>query len=302
MPVHLPAISRREFLAGTVATGVGLLLPQHAWATSPSGNPNHWALLADSHIWEHRDRAHHDVKPADNFAQAANQILAMKSRPAGAIIAGDCVYIEGKPGDYAVLTEMVQPLRKQGVNVHFALGNHDHRENFYAAVPECRPQGKPTAADKHVSILATPYANWFLLDSLQRTNFTPGRLGETQLKWLADALDAHADKPALLVAHHNLQENEAGSGLQDSTKLLEVIVPRKQVKAYFFGHSHRWSVTQHDGLYLVNIPTTAWLFQPTQPRGWVDTQLAANGATLTLHSLDRKHPKQGERHALKWRT
>ncbi|MGB7933682.1 MAG: hypothetical protein WCH04_15950, partial [Gammaproteobacteria bacterium] len=58
------------------------------------------------------------------------------------------------------------------------------------------PAGEPPVIDKHVSILETPRANWFLLDSLQRTNDLLGRLGEVQLQWLAKALDARADRPA----------------------------------------------------------------------------------------------------------
>ena len=87
--------------------------------------------------------------------------------------------------------------------MHLVLGNHDQRENFWAAFPEAKPA--LPAADRHAAVVETPLANWFLLDSLYKTNVTPGLLGAAQLQWLAKALDAHADKPALLVAHHNLE-------------------------------------------------------------------------------------------------
>ena len=48
-----------------------------------------------------------------------------------------------------------------------------------------------------------PRANWFLLDSLDEPNKTPGVLGDKQVAWLGQALDARANKPAILVAHHN---------------------------------------------------------------------------------------------------
>ena len=45
-------------------------------------------------------------------------------------------------------------------------------------------------------------------------------------------------------------------GLVDTAALMETLGPRKQAKAYLFGHSHRW---QHDrtddGLELINLPT-----------------------------------------------
>jgi Icc protein len=300
MPIHVTPISRRRFLAGTLATGAGMLLPSSVWSAESSVDPNRWALTADTHICEDRERIYRDVKPAENFAKAACQIISLKNRPAGLIVAGDCAAIEGKPGDYAVLAEDVQPLRKTGVPVHFALGNHDHRKNFFAAFPETVPEGKRPVPDRHISILETPHADIFLLDSLEKTNYTPGRLGKPQLQWLAKALNAR-DKPALLVAHHH-PLSLGKHGLLDMAALYDVIVPRKQVKAFFFGHSHRWHRAEHEGIHLVNLPATAWLFDKSQPRGWVDTQLKPDGATLVLHALDPKHPKDGETVPLKWRS
>ena len=81
------------------------------------------------------------------------------------------------------MVELVQPVREVGLPIHFALGNHDHRENFWTAFPKQRPDDPPPVVDKHVSVIETPRANWFLLDSLQRTNYTPGRMGDEQLAW-----------------------------------------------------------------------------------------------------------------------
>jgi 3',5'-cyclic AMP phosphodiesterase CpdA len=76
----------------------------------------------------------------------------------------------------------------------------------------------------------TPHANWFLLDSLDQTNTKTGLglLGEAQLAWLAKALDARPDKPALLLAHHN--PNPAAllknSRLANTEAFFKVIMPR----------------------------------------------------------------------------
>ncbi len=301
MPIHVVPISRRQFLAGTLATGAGMLLPSSVWSAESSGDADRWALTADTHVWENRDQVRNGVKPAENLAKAARQIIAMKNRPAGLIVAGDCACMEGKPGDYGVLAEEVQPLCKAGVPVHFALGNHDHRKNFFAAFPKTVPEGKWPVPDRHISILETPHADIILLDSLEKTNYTPGRLGEPQLHWLAKALDARPDKPVLLVAHHH-PLSLGKQGLLDIAALYKVIVPRKQVKVFFFGHSHRWQRAEHEGVHLVNLPATAWLFDKSQPRGWVEVRLKPRGATLVLHSLDPKHPKNGETVPLKWRS
>ena len=78
-----------------------------------------------------------------------------------------------------------------------------------------------------------------LLDSLIETRTTPGLLGDAQRAWLADALDANPDKPALILIHHqpgSIGPNKKASGLADAPQLFAILRPRRQVKAYFFGH------------------------------------------------------------------
>jgi 3',5'-cyclic AMP phosphodiesterase CpdA len=300
MPITLPPLSRRRFLAGALAAGAGAILPRTLWAEDKPADPNHWVWLSDTHIWEERDKAHRATKPALNFGIVRRGILALPSRPAGAIVTGDCAYMVGEPGDYMVLAEEVKPLREAGIPLHFAFGNHDERNNFPAAFAEVR-QEKPPVADKCVAVVETPHANLVLLDSLVKTKYTPGELGKPQLAWLAKTLDARADKPAIVMAHHD-PDNGLGSGLLDTKALFDVLLPRKHVKAYVFGHTHRWQVSKKDDLHLVNLPPTAWVFAAGMPQGWVEVTLAAGGATLVLHCLDPKHAKDGEKVELKWRA
>jgi 3',5'-cyclic AMP phosphodiesterase CpdA len=206
----------------------------------------------------------------------------------------------GNPGDYTVLAEEVKPLRAAGMPLYFALGNHDERKNFAAAFAEVR-QEKPPVADKCVAVVETPHANLVLLDSLLKTKFTPGELGQPQLDWLAKTLDARTDKPAVVMAHHN-PDNGLGSGLTDTKGLFDVLLPRKQVKAFVFGHTHRWQVSKKDDLHLINLPATAWVFGEGVPQGWVEVTLAAGGVTLVLHCLDPKQAQHGEKIELKWRA
>jgi Icc protein len=302
MPIHLPPLSRRQFLTGSLAAGAGLLLGDRLLADASSVDANRFVLLADIHIWEHRDRDVRGIRPATNFLLARQEFLALAPRPAAAIVAGDCVFDQGQAADYAVLAELVQPIRQAGLSLHLVLGNHDNRENLYATFPDARPSGTPPVVDKHIAVLETPNANWFLLDSLHKTKYTPGRLGTEQLDWLARALDARPDKPALVVAHHYPDQKPKTSGLEDTQALFDVLLPRKQVKAYVFGHSHRWAHQVQDGFHLVNLPTPAWIFDETQPRGWVDARLRPDGASLTLHALDKTHKANAQTLELTWRT
>jgi 3',5'-cyclic AMP phosphodiesterase CpdA len=300
MPIHVPPLSRRQFLAGSLAAGAGLLWGDRLQAATVDAQ--RFALLADIHLWEHRDREARSIRPAARFVQARDQLLALSPRPAAAIVAGDCAFGEGHAGDYAVLAELVQPIRQAGLPLHFLMGNHDHRDNFYAAFPEARPNGTSPVVDRHVALLETPVANWLLLDSLEKTNYVPGRLGKEQLEWLARTLDAHPDKPALVMAHHYPDHKPKTTGLEDTQALLDVLLPRKQAKAFVFGHSHRWEFSTQDGLHLVNLPTLVWVFDKAQPAGWVDARLRPDGIALTLNALDKSHPAHGQIVELKWRS
>lgn len=304
MPIHLPPINRRRFLAGTLAAGAGLLLPREILAKEPATDPNLWVLMADIHIPKDRQKTHRGIKPTENLSQAIEEILSLSPRPAGVIVAGDCAIRSGISGDYAMLGELIKPLRQAGVPMHFALGNHDHRERFLAAFPEAKKRAEvdPHELRKFVSVLKTPHADWFLLDSLSRPDKVAGRLGEAQLAWFAKTLDARPERPTLVVAHHNLDREGKAHSLKDTAALFKMILPRKKVKAYFYGHTHCWNIGREEGMHLVNIPGNVWLFDKSQPRGFVTVQLRPDRATFEMHSLDRTHPKHGEKIELKWRV
>ena len=304
MPLDLPPLNRRRFLAGTIAAGAWLLLSRRILALEPKADPNCVVLLADTHICEKRNQERHGVKTVEHLEQTVREILALKPRPSGAFFAGDIAFLKGMHDDYAMFGELVKPLRKAGMPLHFALGNHDVRRNFLDAIPEAKSQAAvdPKTFNKYVSVVETPPANWFLLDSLNDSDPSYGLLGQSQLTWLAKALDARADKPALVMAHHHPQRLIHYRGLADTEELFKVLMPRKQVKAFFFGHLHQWRLDRQQGVHLVHLPAVAWVLDPTQPYAYVTALLRPDGASLALHSLDPQHPKHGEKVDLKWRA
>ena len=175
----------------------------------------------------------------DHFMAVTKEVCNLPKRPAAVLISGDLAYNAGQAGDYANFTELLQPLRAAQMPVHLALGNHDHRERFWTALLAEKTVSRPLF-DRQVAILRAPRANWFVLDSLDKTLATPGALGETQLAWLAKSLDANSNKPALVVIHHNPNLDGTSKGaLMDTKELFEIIRPRKQVKAYLFGGTNR---------------------------------------------------------------
>jgi 3',5'-cyclic-AMP phosphodiesterase len=301
MPIHLQPISRRQFLVRSLAGGAALALSPSLLAAAKRSDPNSWALLADTHIAADRGLVARSINMTDHFLSESRELVALPKRPAGVIITGDGAYNSGQTGDYRQVVELLQPIRQGQMPVHLALGNHDHRQRFWEVLPEEKAVQKPVA-DRQVALLRTPLANWYMLDSLETTLATPGLLGQAQLDWLAKALDANPDKPALVLLHHNPGTINKVGGLKDTEALFEVIRPRKQVKAYIFGHTHFWHVKQDDsGIHLVNLPPVAYVFLADQPAGWVHATLEHKGMRLELRCVNTAHKAHGQVTKLEWR-
>jgi 3',5'-cyclic-AMP phosphodiesterase len=301
MPIHLSRISRRAFLTRSMAAGAGLTLGQKLLAATKPKDPDFWALLSDTHISAHAAHIERGVNMTENLRKTAGELVRLPNRPAGVFVTGDCAFNSGETGDYSRFRELLNPMREEGMRVHLALGNHDNRERFWDVLVAEKAVNRPLP-DKQVALLRSRRANWFVLDSLEKTMSTPGLLGHEQLDWLARTLDANPNKPALVLIHHNPWLN-GNMGLKDTPALLEIIRPRKQVKAYIYGHTHTWKVEPDDsGIHLVNLPPVAYVFQEGEPSGWVRTTLHADGMRLELRCVDITHKAHGQIVDLKWRA
>jgi 3',5'-cyclic-AMP phosphodiesterase len=306
MPIYLPPIDRRRFLAGAVAAWFsGRLGSRLAFAAD--ADPHTIALLADTHIAADRTTVFKEVNMAAHLSAVIGEIISAKLRPALGLVVGDLAQKTGQTGDYSVFMELLKPLREAGVPLHLTLGNHDHRDRFLALTPPSMTGGRINGT-KLAEVIALPRANLFVVDTLETTDGVPGEVGAAQLAWLSKALDAHADKPAIIIGHHDPMfgrppEGKKPMGLLDTAELFKLLSPRKQVKAYVYGHTHAWGVKQHEsGIHLVNLPPTSYLFEPGHPSGWLLATLGADGAKLELRSLDAKHRDHGQVVDLKWRT
>ena len=300
MPIHLPPISRRQFLVRSLAGGAALALSPSLLAAAKGADPNSWALLADTHLAADPSAVMREINMTDHFTKVSAELLALPQRPAGVFVTGDCALNSGQAGDYQRVAALLEPIRQGQMPVHLALGNHDNRERFWEALPKDKAT-LGSLADRQVALLRTPRANWFVLDSLETTLSTPGLLGRKQLDWLAGALDANAKKPALVLLHHN-PGISGNVGLKDTVELFEIIRPRKQVKAYIFGHTHAWNVWQDaSGIHLVNLPPVSYVFEPGQPAGWVHATLGGNAMRLELRCVDTAHKAHGQVQELRWR-
>ncbi len=300
MPIHLPPLSRRAFVRRALIAGSTVALAPELLAAMRRTNTNSWALLADTHIAADPAKVERTVNMTEHLAAVSKEVLALPERPAGVLVVGDCAFSKGESGDYRQFASLIEPMRAGGLPAHLTLGNHDQRENFRAAL-EAQAATPSPVADKQVALVRSKLVNWFLLDSLEKTLQTPGALGAEQLKWLAETLDANAKKPAVIVVHHN-PGLDGNFGLKDTEALLEVMRPRKQAKAWVYGHTHNWKVSQDaSGIHLVNLPPVAYLFREGDPAGWVHATTRRDGMKLELRCVDPQHKAHGQVVDLKWR-
>ena len=172
MPITLRPISRRSFLRESFAVAGGMTLARYGAfaAEAPRANPNRLALFSDTHIAADRATVQKSgVNMWDHFSAASEQLLTQVQkgadhRPAAMLINGDCVYLRGLVEDYATLVEALAPIRRAGLPIHLALGNHDDRVNVHRAVPpeeritvrEFAPGTRPAAPASPWSPVAAP--------------------------------------------------------------------------------------------------------------------------------------------------
>jgi 3',5'-cyclic AMP phosphodiesterase CpdA len=328
MPLHIipKRLSRRHFLsslfsAASAASAVGAayLAKESRLVAQESLEDDYepWALLSDTHIAADPMTNARGINMADHLRQAVSELLAHhKQRPfAGALINGDCAFLDGQTEDYRTLGTLVEPLLESGVPLHVTLGNHDERARVQEGLGKgfggdlaktSRGRGVEIANldGKLASRVRGRFCDWYLLDSLEFTNKTPGRVGEAQVAWLADALKAAPTRPALVMVHHNPHpiSPAKSNGLTDTDLLLPVLLDNRQVKALFFGHTHVAAKFEMDGLHLVNLPACAYRFATEQPTGWTSALVGPSWCRLTLFDTGKTHALHGREATLKWRT
>jgi hypothetical protein len=321
MPLCLAQLSRREFLRRAALAGLAAVWtpPVLAELAAKPRDPQAVFFISDVHISENFALVSRGVNMSVNLGRVVKEVLNWPVAPAAIIISGDLAHYHGYPGDYAAFGKLILPLRALAP-VHLMLGNHDQRHNFWQAFPEdaARVAAVP---EKNVAMFSAAGLNWFLLDSLDITTERTGKLGPEQLAWLTGELALHPDRPAVVVCHHNLDpvvetaslDGNLGvapmlqhlgvlGGLKDTPSMEQLLIASRQVKAFIYGHTHDWHVSQHEhGVQLINLPPTAYVFETGRPNGWVRANFRAGGADFELRSLDAKHPEHAGVKRLEWR-
>jgi len=295
---HQP-IRRRDFLKASCIAGAAVVFQgcQTLPGTSSTENEIHLALLSDTHIGGDRERAK-DPKggfdPWENLHRIVPDILARP--PRGVILNGDAASREGLPEDYRELKALLEPLSRV-TPVYIGLGNHDHRDHFNDVF--ATPVGwQPEVKQRHVLVIEESFIRFIVLDSLLFVNTASGLLGHIQRWWLGEYLKSHREKPIVLFVHHTLGDSDGD--LFDARQLFEILRPHRQVKAIFYGHSHMWSISQRQGVKLINLPALGYNFSADQPVGWVNGRFRRGGVDLTMHAIAGNRTLDGQTSRIVW--
>lgn len=289
-------LSRRLFIKSSVfavgATSLGVV--ELTYATQ--GDSCRWALLSDTHIPADKTNKSRGYSMIENMDAVLPGVVA--SKPDGIGITGDIARLTGKSEDYLVVKEYVDKLTKVAP-VIMALGNHDHFENFNAAFPSTSGE-EAHVKGKHVTVVNSGPVRLIFLDSLQITNYVAGRLGQAQRNWLQKYLTESDKKPTILLLHHTFGGGD--DDLQDDLRFFKIIQPHRHVKAVFYGHSHCYRFSKQDDLDLINLPSTAYVFNNKFPVGWVDAEFTDVGASLKLRAIAGNKADEGKVTKIKWRS
>lgn len=290
-------LSRKEFckfVAG--AAGAVLLIPASQSRAEDAGSLDsvRVALLSDTHIPADPTNEYRGFRPVENLKQVVPQVT--QAAPDFALIDGDAARLTGENGDYRALRELLSPIAAR-LPVCIGLGNHDNRVNFFRALPPSERQ-ESAVNGKHVVVIEQAGMRFIVLDSLLYVNKVAGLLGKAQRTWLAEYLETADDRPTALFVHHTLGDGD--TDLLDVDRLFRIIEPHRQVKAIFYGHSHRYAVDRRDHVQLVNLPAVGYNFNDREPVGWVDARFSRSGVAMTLHAIGGNEDEDGETRVVEW--
>jgi Icc protein len=180
-------------------------------------------------------------------------LTEMAPRPDLLLATGDLVEDGFDDVSYERLREALSDLP---FPVHFALGNHDSRDDFLAWFPEAE------TADGFVQYAIEDHpVRILVLDTLEEGRHG-GAFCERRAEWLRERLAEEPDRPTIIALHHPPIE----TGLSWMTenpdaewvlRLWDVVAEADNVVAMIAGHLHRPVVTQWAGTTLAICPSTA---------------------------------------------
>lgn len=145
------------------------------------------------------------------------------------VITGDLVDA-GTASDYEALRALIERL-SGGLPTFITPGNHDHkaalRQGWLAEAPSDEPYGA-VYEDRDVVLVSFDTSAY---------GCGNGKLVDAHLAWLAGVLEAHKDKPMLLVTHHHFDDKQASIPALDAEALWPLL-SAYPILGILNGHTH----------------------------------------------------------------
>nr|WP_274600152.1 phosphodiesterase [Halorhodospira abdelmalekii] len=218
--------------------------------------------LSDLHLRSDRHWLYHGVHPWERLTDVLVGVdpdcLSAQGLPRApfdlTVITGDITHDEGA----AVYEELAAELATLQSPVLIVPGNHDDPAAFLAAFGGRTQVG---------FIREQQLGSWRVIGlNSQVPGEVAGRLGESQLNWLDERLQAERDRPTLIALHHApvsvgtpwLDRQQ----LEDGGAFMACLGRHPQVRGVLFGHVHQeYAGRTEDGVWLLAAPAVSIQFK-----------------------------------------
>tara|TARA_B100001057_G_scaffold370708_1_gene374692 strand:+ start:2394 stop:3200 length:807 start_codon:yes stop_codon:yes gene_type:complete len=208
--------------------------------------------ITDPHLVPHK-REMHGVNPFDRLSACIKDIELNHQDAKLCVISGDLSH-KGQIESYKALGEILKGL---SIPYRLMVGNHDIRKNLLSVFPDT-----PIDPNGFIqSCLDLGIGRFIFLDTVAEGEKF-GCFCEDRAKWLADLLLTNRERPVYLFLHH--PPLEIGLPNMDRMRLIygdellaRTLEPCKNVKHMFFGHVHRPTAGNWNGISFSSIRGTA---------------------------------------------
>jgi 3',5'-cyclic AMP phosphodiesterase CpdA len=212
------------------------------------------AQISDLHVVAKGRKLYDAIDTPAFLARAVAHLNALAPRPDFVWITGDLVD-QGSPAEYAHLRELLRPLQ-----IQWALmpGNHDERAALRQSFAD-QPYLPASGEFLQYTIEHLPL-RLLALDTLIPGE-SGGRLCQARLDWLADQLERHPDRPAIIAMHHppfltGIAEMDT-INCANSAALGALVAEHPQIERIICGHVHRSMAARWNGTVVTTAPATA---------------------------------------------
>lgn len=270
-------------------------------------------------------KSHPNRKPYQQmvrFQKDYFKYFSPEDRPANLLVNGDIAYLNGGKHCYDLFKEKLSSiLNGNKLNVHFSMGNHDYKPDFYLTYPSQKKYFQPTFSSRysklswpffrvpngrHCYTIKLPNVNLHVLDTSLHTYkrrskpIGHGEVGREQLNWLNFELQQEPRKPSIVFGHHNVDSTDKNHhSLKDWRDLWLVMLSNGNAEAYISGHLHVWRYESLHRIHCVNLPSTVY----GNDFGWVLATFGANETVLKYYCFGEDDPrkKQVKQRSLEYR-